>query len=156
MEVATGSVVKTINKLSLADSSVGVVCTFIFRIFHNDQPLEKRILMKTTLRVRVNDTEFKLEKREMNFVREKLFDQYTWRDRFEIIIDPGERPASFPFDVVDIPLIVEMNSFNFKDDPDKKGDEDDEYDDEEKQDLPKYRVRFNQKMPKKTIHGVIF
>jgi len=159
IEVATGAVIKTINKLSLADSSVGVTCTIIIRFFHNDQPLEKHILKTTTLRVRVNDTEFKLEKEEMNYLREKLFDQYTWRERFEIVIDPKEKPASFPFDVVDIPLIIEMNSFNYKDDSNKKpGDEEDKEDDDEgeKEGVERYRVRFNQKMPKRRSTGINF
>jgi len=157
IEVATGAVIKTINKLSLADSSVGVTCTIIIRFFHNDQPLEKRLLKTTTLRVRVNDTEFKLEKEEMNYLREKLFDQYTWRERFEIVIDPKEKPASFPFDVVDIPLIIEMNSFNYKDDSNKKpGDEEEDDDEGEKEGVERYRVRFNQKMPKRRSTGINF
>jgi len=95
----------------------------------------------------------------MNYLREKLFDQYTWRERFEIVIDPKEKPASFPFDVVDIPLIIEMNSFNYKDDSNKKpGDEEDKEDDDEgeKEGVERYRVRFNQKMPKRRSTGINF
>jgi len=111
--VAFAMVVKSLQKLNLAESSITVSFTLVMRLLFDGVPDEVRdfLLKEGNIALRINEEPFSLdEKQEIQKTLEKKSNIYrmTWRKTAEILFD--SKFDEFPFDDHKVRIKVELTS----------------------------------------------